>query len=254
MRRLEGKSILVAGSGGIGAELARRYAQEGAGVILGDRDAKSASLVVEAIRQDGGQAIAVHLDGADELSIAGAVELAVAHYGGLDGLHANFASFADNGNDIGVLELPLEALDETLRVNLRGFYLCTRAALPKILDRGGGSIIFTSSVAAYKGEPTRVAYAMAKAADNALMRHVAARYGPMGVRANAVAPGAVMHGKWENELPQDMKDWLVAGALIKSRLGRPQDIAALSALLMSDEGSYITGQVICVDGGVTMRA
>ena len=95
---------------------------------------------------------------------------------------------------------------------------------------------------------------MAKAADHALMRHVAVRYGPRGVRANAIAPGAIMHAKWEEVLPQDMKDWLLSNALIKSRLGRPQDIAAISALLMSEEGSYITGQVFCVDGGVTMRS
>ncbi|MCJ2180260.1 SDR family NAD(P)-dependent oxidoreductase [Novosphingobium album (ex Hu et al. 2023)] len=254
MRRLEGKTILVAGGGGIGGELAHRYAREGANVILGDCNGDSARAVASEIEQAGGTAIGVDLDGADEASIASAVERAVTTFGGLDGLHANFASFADNGNDVGVLELPLEALDETLRVNLRGFYLCTRAALPPILARGGGTILYTSSVAAYTGEPTRVAYAMAKAADHALMRHVAARYGPQGVRANAVAPGAIMHEKWEEALPQEMKDWLFGNAMIKSRLGRPQDIAAISAMLMSEEGSYITGQVFCVDGGVTMRS
>jgi NAD(P)-dependent dehydrogenase (short-subunit alcohol dehydrogenase family) len=254
MRRLEGKTILVAGGGGIGDELARRYAAEGASVVLGDCKHDAAMAVADEIKQAGNNAIGVLLDGADEASIANAVGLCVSTFGGLDGLHANFASFVDSDNDVGVLELPLADLDETLRVNLRGFYLCTRAALPEILKRGAGAILYTSSVAAYAGEPTRVAYAMAKAADNALMRHVAARYGSQGVRANAIAPGAVMHGKWEEALPADMKAWLLGQALVKSRLGRPADIAAMSALLMSDEGAYITGQTICVDGGVTMRA
>ncbi len=253
MMRLEGKTILLAGGGGIGGGLARRYAREGANVLLGDINLDAAASVVDEITAAGGRGLAVALDGTDERSMAKAVALACATYGGLDGLHANFASFVDQDQDTGVLELPLAAFDETLRVNLRGFYLCTRAALPAILDRGGGSIIYTSSPAASKGEPTRVAYAISKAGGQTLMRHVAARYGRRGVRANSVSPGSVLHERHEAELTPSMKEWLYSLALIKSRLGRPEDVAAMCALLMSDEGSYITGQVISVDGGVTMR-
>ncbi|HTV96196.1 MAG TPA: SDR family oxidoreductase [Steroidobacteraceae bacterium] len=253
MRRLEGKTVLVAGGGGIGGGLARRYAQEGASVVLGDIDVHAAAQTVEEIVAAGGTALAARLDGTDQRSITEAVALACSTYGGLDGLHANFASFVDQDQDTGILELPLEAFDETLRVNLRGYYLCTRIALPAILQRGGGSIIYTSSPAASKGEPTRVAYAVSKAGGQALMRHVAARYGSRGVRANSVSPGSVLHARHEGELTPATKEWLYSLALIKSRLGRPEDIAAMCALLMSDEGSYITGQVISVDGGVTMR-
>jgi NAD(P)-dependent dehydrogenase (short-subunit alcohol dehydrogenase family) len=253
MMRLEGKTILVAGGGGIGGGLARRYAQEGANVVLGDIKADAAAEVVDEITAAGGKALATRLDGTDAQSIAETVTLACDNYGGLDGLHANFASFADQDQDTGILELPLEAFDETMRVNLRGYYLCTRVALPAILDRGGGSIIYTSSPAASKGEPTRVAYAVSKAGGHALMRHVAARYGSRGVRANSVSPGSVLGPRHEAELTPAMKEWLYSLALIKSRLGRPEDIAAMCALLMSEEGSYITGQVIGVDGGVTMR-
>ena len=251
--RLEGKTILVAGGGGIGGGLARRYAQEGAKVLLGDINVAAAAETVDEIAAAGGEALATPLDGADERSIAAAVTLACERYGGLDGLHANFASFVDQDQDTGILELPLAAFDETLRVNLRGFYICTRAALPAILDRGGGSIIYTSSPAASKGEPTRVAYAVSKAGGHALMRHVAARYGARGVRANSISPGSVLHARHEGALEPAVKEWLYSLALIKSRLGRTEDIAAMSALLMSDEGSYITGQIISVDGGVTMR-
>lgn len=253
MRRLGGKTILVVGGGGIGGGLARRFAAEGANVVLGDIALEPASALVNEIVEAGGIAIATRIDGTDEQSIAAAVELACDKFGGLDGMHVNFATFVDGGQDVGVRELPLADFDETMRINLRGYYLCTRAALPAILKRGGGSIVYTSSPAASKGEPTRVAYAISKAGIQALMRHVASRYGAKGIRANCISPGSTIHERLERELDDDMKKWLYGLALIKSRLGRPEDIAAMSALLMSDEGSYITGQVISVDGGVTMR-
>jgi NAD(P)-dependent dehydrogenase (short-subunit alcohol dehydrogenase family) len=253
VRRLEGKTILVAGGGGIGAGLARRFAQEGANVVLGDIALAPAQAVVEQIIAAGGRAAAVLLDGGDERSITDAVRLACDRYDGLDSMHVNFATFVDNGFDTGVLDLPLEFFDETLHVNLRGYYLCTRIALPEILKRGGGAIVYTSSPASVKGEPTRVAYAIAKAGVEALMRHVAARYGSKGVRANCIAPGSTLHERLERELDDATRQWCLDMAAIKSRLGRPEDIAAMSALLMSDEGAYVTGQVIGVDGGVIMR-
>lgn len=252
--KLEGKVLLVAGGGGIGGELARRYASEGAQVTLGDLDLDAARAVVSTIVEAGGQASALRLDGADEGSIAAAVVHCCATYGGLDGLHANFASFADNGDADTVLDLALDAYDETMRVNARGFYLCTRHALPAIIARGGGCIVYTSSAGAYRGGKARVAYAMSKSAGHALMRHVASTFGKDGVRANSVAPGMIMHEKWEAELKPEFKEWLIGNAALKTRFGRPTDIAALSALLMSDEGAYITGQVLSVDGGMTMRA
>ncbi len=253
MRRLEGKVIIVAGGGGIGGGLARRFALEGAHVVLGDIALEPAREVASEIVEAGGSAIATSLDGADEASIAECVALARETFGGIDGIHCNFASFVDGGGDRGVLELPMAHFDETLHVNLRGYVLCTRAVVPAILERGGGSIVYTSSPAASKGMPNQVAYAVAKAGVQALMRHVASRYGAQGIRANCISPGSTMHERLEAELDEDMKQWCLDLATIKSRLGRPEDIAAMSALLMSDEGYYITGQTISVDGGVTMR-
>jgi NAD(P)-dependent dehydrogenase (short-subunit alcohol dehydrogenase family) len=251
--RLSGKVILVAGGGGIGFGLARHFAREGARVVLGDLEEDAAGEVVKAIGGEGGEASAVRLDGTDETSIAAALAHCIETYNGLDGVHANFVSFADNNDDDGVIELPLAAYDETMRVNARGFLLCTRLAVPHLIARGGGSVLYTSSAGAYTGGRSRVAYAMAKSAIHALMRHVATRYGPDGVRANCIAPGSVMHEKWEDELSPAFKGWPLSRTPIKSRLGRPADIASLAALLMSDEGSYITGQVLSVDGGLTMR-
>ena len=124
----EGKTILVAGGGGIGGGRARRYAQEGANVLLGDINADAAAEVVDEITAAGGKALATRLDGTDEQSIVEAVTLARDNYGGVDGLRANFASFVDRDQDTCILELSLEAFDETMRVNLQGYYLCTRVA------------------------------------------------------------------------------------------------------------------------------
>lgn len=254
MNRLMGKAILVVGAGGVGSGLVRGYAAEGAQVFIADRDHESARVAAAEAEAAGHSATALEADGADDESIREALAICVSRAGGLDGIHLNFASFVDCDDSVGVEDLPLEVYDETVRVNQRGFFLCTRAALPHLFERGGGAILYTSSIAAYRGHPSRVAYAMAKSAGHALMRHVAQRHGAQGIRANTVAPGTIMHGKWEQELPDEMKRRLMASAVIQSRLGRPEDIAGISALLMSDDGSYITGQVICVDGGVTMRA
>ncbi|MFV8817551.1 SDR family NAD(P)-dependent oxidoreductase [Haliea sp. E17] len=254
MRRLENKVIFVAGAGGIGGGLARRYAEEGARVLLGDIDLAAAEEVVQAINDAGHSAASIRLDGSDEDSVNAAVSFCVEKLGGLDGLHANFASLADSNREQGILELPLETFDLTQRVNVRGYYLCTRAALPVMLAAGGGSIVYTSSIGAYTGGAAQVAYSMSKAAGHALMRHVATRYGPQGVRANTIAPGLILHPAAEAEISEELLAMCCARASIKSRTGRPTDIAALGALLLSDEGGYITGQVICVDGGTTMRA
>lgn len=253
-RKLEGKVILVAGAGGIGGGLAERYAAEGARVVLGDIDRDAAETVVHRITDRGHEAIAVLLDGADDGSAAAAVARCRDAFGGLDGLHANFANFADSPGERGILELPLEIFDETQRINVRGYYLCTRAALPLMLEQGGGAILYTSSIAAYHAGPSQVAYAVSKAAGHALMRHVAARFGPQGIRANSIAPGFIIHERLEGVLDPELLAWGKAGAAIKSRLGRTDDIASMSALLMSDQGSYVTGQVICIDGGTTMRS
>jgi NAD(P)-dependent dehydrogenase (short-subunit alcohol dehydrogenase family) len=254
MRRLEAKTILIAGGGGIGGGLARRFAAEGANVVLGDIALDAAEELVAAIGADGGNAIATRLDGSNEDSAKAAVALACDTFGGLDGMHVNFATFVDGDFERGILELPLADFDETMRINLRGHYLCGRAAIPALLTRGGGSIVFTSSPAASNGRPTQVAYAAAKAGLEAVMRHIAARYAEHGIRANCISPGSTLHERLERELDQATKDFCYSLALIKSRLGRPEDIAAMSALLMSDEGSYITGQVIGVDGGVVFRS
>ncbi|OBF89192.1 dehydrogenase [Mycolicibacterium flavescens] len=251
---LEDKVIIVAGLGGIGNGLARRFTDEGARLVLGDIDAELVKRVTDEINPAGERIRGTHLDGSDEQSVSAAVALAVDTFGRLDGLHVNFTNAADAYLPGGVVELPLEAFDEVMRVNTRGFVICAKHAIPAMVDSGGGSIVFTASIDAYNGAGTRVSYAMSKAAELALMRHIARRYGPKGIRCNAIAPGLIWHYKFDQQpMPDGVVEQARARQMIKSRFGTPNDVAALAALLLSDDGSFITAQTISVDGGVTLR-
>jgi NAD(P)-dependent dehydrogenase (short-subunit alcohol dehydrogenase family) len=251
---LENKVVIVAGLGGIGNGLARRYADEGALLVIGDLDANLASRVADELDPAAQRVCGVALDGADEASVIAAVDLAVGTFGRLDGVHLNFTNADDAYLPGGVVDLPLEAFDEVMRVNTRGFVICAKHTIPPMIASGGGSIVFTASIDAYSGASTRVSYQMSKAAELALMRHIARKYGSKGIRANAIAPGLIWHYKFdENPMPDGIVDQTRARQMIKSRFGTPDDIAAMGALLLSDDGSFITAQTISVDGGVTFR-
>lgn len=252
MGRLEGKVIVVAGAGGIGTGLTRRYAAEGASVIVGDLDIAGAEAAAEAARADGGTAIGVALDGSDEAAIRAAVERAQADFGGLDGFHVNYAGFSDVDAEHDVLTIPMEELDKIYRVNQRGYVLCTRLAVPALIARGGGCILYTSSAASFEPQTVRLGYAMNKVAVHALMRHVAFTFGPQGVRANAMTPGVVTHPRFEAVMPADFGA-PIAARTPRRRLGQPADVAAMAGFLMSDDANFVTGQLISVDGGRTMR-
>ncbi len=250
--RLTGKVIVIAGAGGIGDGLARRYAAEGASVVLGDIEGERAIATAEAIASTGAMCIGAHVDGGDDGSIGALVELAVSRFGGLDGFHANYAGFNDADSLHDVLTVPMEDYDEVMRVGSRGFVLCTRHALPHMLKRGGGSLVYTSSDAAFMGETVRIGYGMSKVAITALARHVARTFGHQGIRANVITPGVIYHERLAAMLPAEMVADFTK-ATLTGQLGRPEDIAAMGALMMSDEGRYITGQVIGVNGGAVMR-
>jgi len=255
VRRLEDKVVVVAGgAGGIGTATCIRLASEGAAVVVGDLDAAAASEVADRITSDGGRALAVAADVTDEDSVEHLVRAAVDSFGGIDGLHANAADLspATIGGDTDVVTMDTELFDHILRVNLRGHFLCTRHAVPALLERGGGALVYTASAAAFLGEPARPAYAISKAGLCALVRHVAAKWGRDRIRANAVAPGLTVTptiaGYGVDELlarfVRHTHSW---------RLGDPADIAAMVTHLLSDEGEWINGQIVSVDGGTVLR-
>lgn len=251
VRRLEGKVAVIAGGGGIGAETARRLTQEGCAVMLGDLALEPARRVADDIARQGGSCEAFAYDQADDASVAALVAAAHQRFGRVDFMHANAADMQAIMHDGDALTLELAIFDRTIAVNMRGYLSCTRHALPHLIENRG-AIVYTSSSAAHMGEPERVAYAMTKAAVNALMRHVASRWGKEGVRANAIAPGMVLTDHIKENLPQDFRD-LVLARHLSWRLGESADIAAMVAMLFSKDGEWITGQTIAVDGGASIR-
>jgi NAD(P)-dependent dehydrogenase (short-subunit alcohol dehydrogenase family) len=261
MQGLEGKVIVVCAGGtgdgtqlgpGMGAATARRLAEAGAKVVVGDLDEAAAVRTAKAIVDAGGVAIGQAYDAGDDAQTRALVERAVSEYGGVGGVHFNATSTDNTSNLDGehdLVSLPLDAWQRQLDVSLRGFLLVARYAIPHMLERGGGGIVGTSSAAAYLGEPVRVAYATAKAGMGAIARHIASRYGSQGIRANTVAPGLV---------PSEvmLADPRFQGMLDhprSNRLGRADDIAGMVTFLLSEDGSWINGQAIGVDGATVMR-
>lgn len=245
--------VVAGGAGGIGTATCLRLASEGASVVVGDLDADGARQVADRIEAEGGTAVAVQADLADEDAVRTLVETATSRFGGIDGLHANAADLspATIGGDSDVVAMSMDLFDHTMQVNLRGHVLCARHALPALVERGGGALVFTASAAAFLGEPARPAYAISKAGIVALVRHVASRWGRERIRANAVAPGLVLTptvaaagDELLSRFVRQTRSW---------RVGDPSDVAAMVAMLMSDEGSWINGQAISVDGGTVLR-
>ena len=253
MRGLKGKvAVIVGAATGIGKATAIRLAEEGASLALGDINVAGVEAVARQVNTAGGKAIAAACDISDDASVKALVDAAVRIYGGIDFLHANAADLSIVLSDTTAVDVPLEVFDRTIAVNLRGHLLCTRHAIPEFQKRGGGAIVYTSSAAAYAGEPERVSYAVSKSGINALMRHVASRWGKEGIRANAIAPGVVITDATRTGIPDEMKQMILAMGR-SPRLGQPEDIAAMVALLFSDDGEWINGQVVSVDGGVILR-
>lgn len=254
-RRMEGKVVVVAGAAtGIGRATALRLAGEGAAVVAGSLASEQAlidSLVAE-IASAGGTGVGLAFDATDEASIKALVDRAVAEFGGLDAVHANFADLGVIFEDSDILSVNDAVLERTLDVNLKGMVRITRHALPHLLARGGGAMVYTSSTASKIGEPVRPCYAMAKAGINALVRHVASGWGKQGIRANAVLPGLIITPEKRSTMPADLQAKALAGGR-STRLGEGEDIAAMVALLVSQDGEWVNGQTIQVDGGATFN-
>jgi NAD(P)-dependent dehydrogenase (short-subunit alcohol dehydrogenase family) len=248
MGRLDGKIAIITGAAsGIGRVTAERVAAEGARTVVADLNEAGAQEVAAKIAAAGGTATAVPVDLGDTDSVRAMVAAAVAAHGGLDILHNNAAATALAATrDLPVSEADPAVWDETMRVNLRGTMLAIQAAVPHLIERGGGSVINTASGAGLAGDVRPPAYGASKAAVVSLTRYVATEFGRQGVRCNAISPGFIV-------IPEKPGREAVHATMLRHqltpRLGRPEDIAALVVFLASDESAFITGQNICVDGG-----
>ena len=249
MRRFENRVVLMAGgAGGLGSATARRLASEGAMLAIGDIDIQGASQLASEINAGGGQAFAVPLDLAEENDSAELVRLTLKTFGRIDCVHANGAYLADQHRDTNALDMDFAYWDRVMDVNLKGYASITRQALPPMLENGGGAFVYTGSAAVSFGEPERIAYAASKAGVISLCRHVASAWGKQGIRSNVVAPG-MMLTRPVLSLPQEFRDQIFEMIRV-TRLGEPDDIAAVVAMLLSDDAAYIQAQVITVDGGL----
>lgn len=248
--RLAGKTIVLAGAGGIGDHVARHYVEEGANVVLADLRGDHARAVAAAIDPAGVRIVGTDLEGTDEASAAAMVALAVSRFGRLDGLHLNFTKSERAGMGF---DVPLDLYHEVMNVTALGYLVCTRAAVPAMIAAGGGAIVYMSSAVSYSSGPDFVVYQMAKSAINAFTRATASSFGEKGIRANAIAPGLILHDRHKANMSEAYKADAMAQTALKTRLGDPLDIAATSAFLLSDAAGYISGQLIAVDGGFSMR-
>jgi NAD(P)-dependent dehydrogenase (short-subunit alcohol dehydrogenase family) len=255
--RLDGKVAFIAGGGGgIGSAAARAFAAAGAAVVCADLHTDRAEAAAQSVRAAGGQALGLRFDVTDDASVAAAVAQAVARFGRLDVLY-NCVGGTDPA-DGPVTEVPLDAFDRTIALDLRGTFLCCRHAIPEIVKAGGGAVINMSSGAALRGANPAHCYSAAKGAILSLTRALAGHYAKQGVRVNCIASGRVMtervirtfgsleDAKTPGRDPQDpvgrLRDY-------PFWVGDPEHIAATAVFLASDAARMITGATIAADGG-----
>jgi len=248
MGRFEGKVAVVTGAArGIGEAYAAALAAEGAAVVVADVDAEGGEAVAAKIAGDGGTALFSRTDVSDSGSAAATVERAVAAYGGVDLLVNNAAIYGDMAFDL-LITVDWDYYRRFMSVNLDGALVMTRAVWPLMKERGGGAIVNQSSTAAwlYSGF-----YGLAKVGINGLTQQLAHELGGMGIRVNAVAPGPTDTESTRRQAGDAAKE-LVKSMAIK-RMGRPDDLVGACLFLLSDEASWVTGQVVNVDGGQVFR-
>ncbi|MGM9618481.1 MAG: SDR family NAD(P)-dependent oxidoreductase [Oscillospiraceae bacterium] len=249
MDRLKGKVAIVTGStSGIGVGIARLFAAEGAKVVIcGRREAKGQA-VVDLIKGEGGEASYHFMDMTVLESVDQLIADTAEKYGKIDILVNNAANVGLK--DGRVDELTLEMWDAILQSDLRGTFYTTQQVLPYMQkNENGGSIINIGSMASCAGDLGSTAYACAKAGVNMLTQYTALQYGKQNIRCNCVRPGLIVTPENEARVPQALKDIFTSNIMV-NRYGCPEDIGHLCVYLASDESSYVTGQIMTVDGGL----
>ncbi|HEX7322470.1 MAG TPA: SDR family oxidoreductase [Mycobacterium sp.] len=250
MGQFDGKVAIVTGSGGgIGQAYAEALARAGAAVVVADIKAEAADGVAKQIVADGGVAHAVPVDISEPDSAKAMADAAVAEFGGIDYLVNNAAIFGGMKLDT-LLGVPWDYYQHFMNVNLNGALVCARAVYQHMQKRGGGAIVNQSSTAAWIYSNF---YGLAKVGINGLTQQLSRELGWMNIRINAIAPGPIDTEANRTSTPQQIVAEMVK-MLPLARMGTPDDLVGLCLFLLSDQASWITGQIFNVDGGQIIRS
>ena len=250
-QQLSGKTAIVTGAGsGIGAASARRFAAEGARVMVADIRLHKAQQTVADIESEGGSAIAHAVDVADPDQVQTMINESIGHLGKLDILFNNAGTVRPGT----AVDLSVADWDLVMNINVRSVFLGAKYAIPQMLKQGNGCIINTASISGLHGDGASVVYAASKAAVINLTRALSTDHGAQGIRVNAICPGTI-------ETPPVQRMMAQPGALARNeeahalgRIGKPEEIAAAALWLASDESSFVSGDAIVVDGGLRARS
>lgn len=243
MERMTNKVVLVTGgAGGIGSGIARRMAAEGATVLVADIQLDGAQRVAAEL---GHPASAIWFDAYDQASIEAMIATVIARHGRLDVLVNNVADTSLTTLDGNVLETDVATFDKSVASNLRSIFIATKAALPHLIE-SKGAIVNIASGSAIGGDTWLTAYSAAKAGLLSLTRNTAVQFGKLEVRCNSICPGFIAHGKAKEMMPETLRS--VLDVSFVTRNGEPDDIAALTTFLASDEAGFINGENVVCDG------
>jgi NAD(P)-dependent dehydrogenase (short-subunit alcohol dehydrogenase family) len=252
MRGLRGRPVLVTGAAsGIGEALCTRLAEEGAAVALLDRDRERLAVLTGTLERGGARVIALAADVANEDAVREAVAEAARALDGLGGVVTSAGIFRQGDRQL-LADVDLETFERTLRVNLVGTFLAVKYALPHVVRRGG-AVVTIASTAGLRGHGLGSGYTASKGGVIALTRLVAEQYGPHGVRANCICPGATdtpMTGGVYRQLERIEQ---MRRAIPLGRVALPHEIGDVAAFLLSDDAAHVTGQVLGGEGGATAR-
>ena len=253
MQALEGKVAIITGaSSGIGRAAAILFASRGAALVLSGRREDALADVARQVRSADGRVVAIAGDVREEAHAAELVKAAVDTFGGLDIAFNNAGASGSGGS---LPELDLAAWNDTLQTNLTSAFLGAKHQVPAMLARGGGALVFTSSFVGHTvGFPGMAAYAAAKAGLIGLVQTLAVEYGPHGIRANALLPGATDTPSNAANLPGAAPQTrsFIEGLHALRRLARPEEVAEAALYLASAQASFVTGAALLVDGGVSV--
>jgi 3-oxoacyl-[acyl-carrier protein] reductase len=247
---IENKVAVVTGAGqGIGRGYALGLAREGAKVIVADIADGPGHETVDMVVGEGLEAAFVHTDVSNADSTKAAAAFAAERFGGIDILVNNAAMFAGLPSE-SMLDMPEERWDRVMAINTKGVWLCCRAVVPYMQERGGGVIVNQTSTAAYIGTPNRMNYNVSKAAIIPMTKTMAKELSAFNIRVNAIAPGPIATEALKGVPPEALER--IAAAQCIKRVGQPEDLVGALLFLTSDMSSWISGQVLSVDGGNIM--